>query len=89
MLHHAVDIGGQILEALDLLAQFRIEERRQDPGDGTESGGVGAAGLVAHQKRLVAKLHRQRKQRTQRQIDVVIRSVAVLSGQNPLIVYRL
>ena len=58
MLHHAVDIGRQVRESLDLLAQFRIEERRQDPGDGAEDGGIGAAGLVAHQIRLIAKLHR-------------------------------
>ena len=38
MLHHAVGIGGQVLEPLGLFTQPRLEERRQDPCDRSECG---------------------------------------------------
>ena len=81
LLHHPVDIGGEIFEPLGLVAQFRIEERRQDSGEHAERGGVGAAGLVAHQIGLVAKLHRQREQRADREIDVIVRRMTAEAAQ--------
>ena len=72
--HHPVDIGGEVGELLGPLPQWRFEERRQDSGQRAEGGGVGAAGRLAHQIWLVAKLDRQRKQRANGEIDVVFRA---------------
>jgi len=79
--HHPVDIGREILELFGTLPQLRHEERRQDPGQRTEGGGIGTAGGVTHQIRLVAKLDRQRKQRAGCQVDVLVRRVAAETAQ--------
>src|SRR6266480_2160804 len=79
--HHPVDIGCEISEFLGPLPQLRGEERGEDSGQGTECGGVGTAGGVTHQIRLVPELHRQRKQRAGGQVDVLVRSVAAETAQ--------
>src|SRR5882757_4042582 len=55
--HHPVVIGGEVREPFGPLPQRRLEERRQNSGERAERGGVDAAGRIAHQVRLVAKLH--------------------------------
>ena len=79
--HHAVDIGRQIVELFGPLAQFGIKERRQDSGQRAEGGGIGAAGCFTHQIRLVAKLHRQRKQGADGEVDVLLRSMPAKTAQ--------
>ena len=59
----------------------RFEERRQDAGERAEGGGIGAAGRFAHQIGLVAELHRQRKQRANGKIDILVRRVAAEAAQ--------
>src|SRR5260221_8322471 len=61
--HHAVDIGGEVLEFFGTLPQLRGEERREDSSPGAERGGIGAAGGVAHQIRRVPPRGRKSKQR--------------------------
>src|SRR5260370_18946293 len=60
--HHAVDIGGEVLEFFGTLPQLRGEERGEDPSQGSERGGIGTAGGVTHQIPLVPTLPPQRKQ---------------------------
>src|SRR5438105_12521702 len=79
--HHAVDIGCEVLEFFGPLPQLRGEERGEDSGQGTECGGIGTAGGVTHQIRLVPKLDRQRKQRAGCQVNVLVRSVAAETAQ--------
>src|SRR5258705_6055111 len=79
--HHAVDIGCKILEFFGALPQLRGKERGEDSGKRAECGGVGTAGTVAHQIRLVPKLDRQRKQRAGCEVDVLVRSVAAETAQ--------
>src|SRR6266446_7622892 len=83
--HHAVDIGCEILELLGPLPQLRGEERGEDSGKGAECGGIGTAGGVTHQIRLVPKLDRQRKQRAGCQVDVLVRSVATETAQEVIL----
>ena len=61
--------------------QRRLEERRQDSGERAEGGGVDAARRFAHQKGLVAELDRQRKQRANGQIDILVGRVAAEAAE--------
>src|SRR6202049_4365347 len=79
--HRPVDMGCKILEFFGSLPQLRGEERRENPGQGTECGGIGPARRFTHQIRLVAKLNRQRKQRAGCQVDVLVGSVAAETAQ--------
>ena len=63
------------------LPQRRGEERRQNPSQRTERGGIGAAGHLAHQIGLVAELHRQRQQRARRKVDILVRGVTAETAQ--------
>src|SRR5207244_8486082 len=83
--HHPVDIGGEVGELLRPLPQRRLEERRQNSGERSEGGGVHAAWRFAHQKGLVAKLHRQRKQRAHGEIDVLFGSVAAEAAEQVIL----
>ena len=74
--HQPVDIGGEIIEFLHPLAQRRIEEGRQNAGQRAKGSGIGAARRVAHQVRFVAELHREREQRADRQVHVIVRRMA-------------
>src|SRR6266700_6481194 len=79
--HHPVDIGGQILELRGALAQLRVEEGSQNACERAEGRGIGPARLLAHQIGLVPELDRQRKQRADREIDVLVRGVTAKPAQ--------
>ena len=62
-----------------------LEERRQNSGERAEGGGVHAARRLAHQERLVAKLDRQRKQRADGEICVLLRRMAAEAAEQVIL----
>ena len=62
-----------------------FEEWCQDSGECAEGGGVHAARRFAHHECLVAKLHRQRKQRANGEIDVLIGRVAAEAAEQVIL----
>src|SRR5579872_5549947 len=63
VLHHPLAVSDQVFVAKSAIAQFALEERRQDSRQHREKGRIGAAFALAHEIRLVAEEVAERTQR--------------------------